>query len=369
MKSGNFFLPVAALFSFLLIGCNRDKTVQPQQKSIVEAVYASGYLVPERQYKVYALADGYITNVLKDAGDTVKRGEGILQIQSDVVSARYAASNSALELAQLNAGENSPVLSEQRSRLRSAQLKYSNDSLNFSRIKNMFEAGAVPQSQFDQAKLSFEVAAADVKSVTESYRKLREQLSVELKNAQSTVAGSAYDMNNYLVKSMMDGIVYDVTKRAGEAVRKNDLIAIVGDGDKKILELTIDQQDVGRVKRGQEVIVKMDVTGGTVYKATVTKVYPNMNQNDQSFRVDAEFVQPYELPFANTSVEANIVINQKDNALVIPKEALLPGNEVQIKSLKGDRRKVKIGIENLEFVEVLEGVTAKDELVIPAPKK
>ena len=100
-----------------------------------------------------------------------------------------------------------------------------------------------------------------------------------------------------------------------------------------------------------------------VYKAKVSKVYPNMNQNNQSFRVDADFIEDPGLDFIHSSVEANIIINKKDNALVIPMQALRSGSEVQLKSGK-KMVKVKTGLQNLEDVEIESGITEQDEVLM-----
>lgn len=359
----------AAVALVVFVSCNRTKTVKVQRKAITEAVYASGFIVPKNQYKVYAMSDGYIVSVLKEAGDNVSKNEAILQVQNDVASAKYSSSMAAYELAKLNASDNSPVLADVRNKLKNADAKLKNDSLNFARYKTMYDAGAVTKAQFDQNRLAYEVSQNDYNSAIELLKKTREQLQVEWKSAQSSMVGAGFDASNFLIKSMMDGVVYDVTKKLGEAVRKNDVVAVIGEKGQKILELSVDQQDISRIKLNQEVVVKLDVTGNAVFKARISKIYPNMNQSDQSFRVDAVFEGDADLAFANASVEANIIISKKESALVIPKEVVLPGNEVELAGISKARKKIKTGIESLELVEVIDGLTETDEIVIPTDKK
>lgn len=364
-------IPAAIITVALLavVSCNKTKTIKPERKSITEAVYASGFLVPKNEYKVFALGDGYIVAKHKEGGDEVKKGESIFQIQNDASAAKLGAASSAYDMAKLNSDENSSVLIDLKSRIKSAEAKFKNDSLNYTRYKNMFDAKAVTKAQFDQVALAYEVSGNDLKSVRETYNTRRDQLKVELKNAQSSFTSSGVDLSNYNIKSMIDGMVYETYKDLGEAVRRNDLVAMVGEKGNKILQLSVDQSDIEKIKTGQEVVVKMDVTGTKVFKAKVTKIYPNMNQNDQSFKVEAEFTGNYEINFVHASVEANIIIAKKENALVIPKNVVLANDEVEIKG-RGMNTKVKIkkGLENLEFVEVVEGVKEGDEVVLPKEK-
>ena len=92
-----------------------------------------------------------------------------------------------------------------------------------------------------------------------------------------------------------------------------------------------------------------------------------MNQGDQSFKVEAEFEEDYQFNFVHSSVEANIIIGYKDNALLIPRDALQGDNIVEIKGLGGNTKvKIEPGLQTLEFIEVLKGVKEGDEIVIPA---
>src|SRR3954471_12721160 len=142
------FLVALAAVLLVMPSCNRTKTIKPQRKAITEAVYASGFLVPKNEYKVLALGDGYITAKYKEGGDEVKKGEVIFQIQNDASGARLGASSAAYELAKLNSGENSPVFTDLKNRIKSAEAKFRNDSVNYTRFKNMFDAGATTRAQF-----------------------------------------------------------------------------------------------------------------------------------------------------------------------------------------------------------------------------
>ena len=94
-----------------------------------------------------------------------------------------------------------------------------------------------------------------------------------------------------------------------------------------------------------------------------------MNQNDQSFKVEAEFTEDYDMNYVHVSVEANIIVAQKEKALVIPKNVVQANNEVEIRSTGLNKTvKIKRGLENLEFVEVTEGLSDSDEVVIPKAK-
>lgn len=357
---------MAAVLLVPVTGCNKGKTLHASRKSITEAVYASGFVAARNMYKVYALTDGNIVAKYHQTGDTVAQGEALYRVQSDASSAKLGASSSAYRLAIENAKDNSPVLQDLQIKIKNAETLLANDQTTFTRMKNMYDAGAVSKTQYDQAATALEVSKNNVQAAKEALRRTKEQLAVDAQNAQAQVASSGQDLSNYVLKSLIKGQVYETYKELGEAVRRNDAVALVGEMGSKYLQLSVDQQDIGRVKVGQEVVVKMDISSDKVYKAHVVKVYPNMNSNNQAFRVDAEFDQDPGLQFINASVEANIVIQTKDNALVLPRQAVNAKDEVIVKGLSGNKTvKIQRGLINMTDIEIASGISESDEIVLP----
>ena len=361
-------LAVIAMTGAVLIlnSCNRSKPLHATHKSITEAVYASGFVAARNLYKVYALTDGNIVAKYHVAGDSVKEGDALYRIQSEGSTAKLSASSSAYRLAIDNAKGNSPILQDLQIKIRTSETLLTNDQSTYTRAKNMYDAGAVSKSELDKASTTLEVSKNNLSSAKETYERTKDQLKVDAQNAQAVVASSGQDLSNYVLKALIMGKVYETYKELGEAVKRNDAVALIGESGSKYLQLSVDQQDIGRVKVGQDVVVKMDVSSDKVYKAKVSKVYPNMNSNNQSFRVDADFTEDPGLNFINASVEANIVLVTKENALVLPRQAVNAKDEVIVKSLTGKKTvTIKKGLFNMSDVEILSGITESDEIVLP----
>ena len=356
----------AALLLLLTMGCNNEKTIHATHKSITEAVYASGFVAAKNAYKVYALADGNITAKYHQAGDEVKIGNALYRVESTGATAKLAANSAAYRLSQSNSRDNSPVLQDLKLKIANAQAILTNDETNYERSKNMFAANAISKQQYDQATTTLSLSKNNLQAAKEAYQRMKDQLSVDSQNAEAVLASSGQDLSNYILKSLIDGVVYETYKELGEAVKRNDAVALVGDKGGKYLQLAVDQQDIDKIKIGQDVVVKMDIALHKVYKAKVMKIYPNMNQNTQSFRVDASFDEEANLNFTNSSVEANIILNKKENVIVLPRQAVKNGNEVSIKAIAG-RKVVKVttGLQNLEEIEIISGITEQDEVIIP----
>lgn len=345
----------------LLLGCGSRSTLQPKIKSVVEAVYASGFVVSKDEYQIFSQVDGYVTEILAHEGDLVKKNQTILIIEGQQQTARYHIARENYELALKNNRKDSPVLLEAKAALKAAQSKLAFDSLNYVRFENLWKNNATKQTDYDRAKLSYDNSQSDYQLQHSRYLKIKDQLAADLATAQNNLRISSEESDRYVIKSNFDGRVYKVLKERGELVRRTEALATVGRNEAFYLQLSVDELDIRRVKENQKIKVKIDAYGDKIFEATVIKIYPMVNQREQALRVDADFSEPLPDGFSGLAVEANIIIREKENALIIPKSCLLPGDSV----MTADKMKIKVkrGIETLDEVEIVSGIDAHTKLI------
>jgi HlyD family secretion protein len=330
----------------------------------MEAVYASGFVVSKDEYEIYAQAEGYVADKLVQDGDVVKKGDPIYVLESGQQSARYQIAKETYDLANKNYQRNSPVLSELKAASEAAQTKFQFDSLNFIRYSNLLKGNATSQAEFDRIKLLYENSRNEHISQNSRYERTKNQLYLELQNAKNQLVIASDEGGRYIVRSEVDGLVFMTSKDKGELIRRNEVIAIVGKKDAFYLQLNIDELDIQRVKEGQAVVVKIDAYPNKIFNATISKVYPIVDRRQQAVRADASLNERLPGAFSGLALEANIIIRKKDQAIVIPKSKLLPGDSVVIRTDGGSQKiKVTKGIETLDEVEITEGLDTGKFLV------
>ncbi len=159
-------------------------------------------------------------------------------------------------------------------------------------------------------------------------------------------------------------MIFKTMKEPGELIRRGEVIAVVGKKDDFYLELNVDELDIGKVQKKQKVLVKIDAYPNKIFNAEISHIYPMINKQQQSVRVDATMNEPLPGWFSGLALEANIIIREKENAMVIPKTKLLAGDSVWVESKDGRRKvKVKTGIETLDEIEILTGIDTSDHLI------
>ena len=160
---------VLCVFSFFP-GCKERKVVQPQIRQLTEAVYASGTLVPEQEYKVVSAIDGFLESALVKEGDSVKKGQLLFKLNNDNQQAQVrAAAELVSKTLPVTAG-NSPAMLEIENRLSAARIRLENDRRQYERYKNLFEQDAISASTYEKYMLQYETTSKEVASFEQQLR-------------------------------------------------------------------------------------------------------------------------------------------------------------------------------------------------------
>lgn len=343
---------------------SKEKEIKPEMKLLTSAVYASGTLVPEQEYKVVSGVDGYLVQALVKEGDTVHKGQLLFTISNDVRNAQEHGAQALVQRTAPAVADNAPVFRELQGRLEVARIRMQQDSMQYTRYKSLFDQNAISKSNYEKYYLQYQSSLKDFQNLKQNLHQQRITADLQMQQAQNNyiVASAQSDIGK--LKSFVDGIVYDVYKKEGDLINPNQAVALVGAGD-MFAKLMVDEDDLDKVYKGQQVLITMDAFPDKIFKAHISKVYPLLNKLEQSFRVDAMLDEPIPVSMYGLNLEANIVVADKKNVLAIPRAALMKGDTVWVKE-NGEKKKVKIlkGVEDDSWVEVRGGLTQSSVIIM-----
>jgi multidrug efflux pump subunit AcrA (membrane-fusion protein) len=342
----------AALMAFT--ACRQPHTAQPQHRPIVDAVFASGRTEAKSQYRVTAYADGYLQDSYVSEDDSVHKGQLLFRIAGDIQHTQVENAASNYQYALRNASDQGPQIQQLLAQIAQAQQKKTTDSLNFLRYQRLLPTHAVSQVDYDNARLVAQASTSSLTVLQKNLEDLRTNLSQNTENTREQYRIQQQSNDYYRLQSETDGRILNVYKKNGDLVRKGDVVADLGAG-RLIAKLFIAEEDIRRIVLGQQVLISLNTEKEHIHRATITKIYPSFDTSEQAFIAEASFDEmPPGLKNA-TQLQANIIIAEKKEALVIPSACLLPGDSVII--AKDDARKrVTTGIKTLEWIEVLDGL-------------
>ena len=354
----SLFLIVITLFS-----CSTKPTESHAlRKDLVESVYASITIVPTDVYKVNASISGYLDQVNVKEGDAILNGQVLFVISNDPIkmSERNVALN--YELLQENLNGDANLLEELKLSSNSANVKQRNDSINAEKMKVLYSQSACSKFDMENSILSYELSKNNYLSLKNQFKRKQVELKNQLAQAKNNVSASTLRSGDYLIKSNQDGKVYQINKERGELVSMQEPIAIIGRKDNFVISMMVDEVDISQIELGQSVWVTLEAFPTHPFEAKISKIAPKMDERTQGFKLEAQFINPPKRLYMGLSGEGNIVIRKVKNALVIPKAYLLPGSYVLTNQGK---IKVKTGISNWDYIQILDGIDEKTTLIIP----
>lgn len=358
-------LGIAMATAVSMGSCNKKvETTHPQLKKLTAAAYASGTLLPEQEYKVVSTVDGYLQDVWVSEGDTVKKGQELFYVTNQVREAQEAGSRAVVQRTISTVNEHAPVFKELEGRIEVARIKMEQDELQYKRYKKLFGQDAISRSSYEKYYLQYQSSLKDYQNLKQQYEQQTLSGDLQLQQAQNQLAVNRAQQNVGRLKSFIDGVVYDIYKKQGDLVNPNQPIALIGAGD-MIGKLSVDEDDLDKVYVGQQVLITMDAYEDRVFKAHISKVYPILNKVEQAFRVDAVFDEALPLGVYGLNLEANIVLADNKEVMVVPRTAIQKGDSVWIeKDGEEVMVPVKTGIADDEWIEIKSGLDKTSTVIL-----
>lgn len=353
--------------SLLIFSSCKDKfeNTKPTIGVVTESVYASGVIKSENQYTVFSTVSGILKKIDVVVGQTILKNQLLFELVDDKAALNTKNARLTYKLSQTDNHYIQDKISEMQLKVQLAQEKLLVDKSLYDRNKRIKQYNIISEVDFEKVELAYKSSQLNVQTSQKQLLQLKSQLNFEQNKNNVLLQMGQISQNDYQIKSAFSGQLFDVLVKEGTLVSPQLPMAIIGQKNTFLLELEVDENDMPRIKLNQLVLITLDSYKNQVFDAKVNKIYPIMNQMSRTFKIEAHFVTLPPKLYPNLSVEANIIIQTKKNAITIPRNYLFKGDSIQIN--KKEKRKVKIGLSDYQKVEILEGLKAGE--IIYKPKE
>ena len=346
-------LTLLLIAAFVLAGCTQNQATDAEQEEAYTPVEVET-LKPRDLYienimtaKVYADKDvfvipmmaGKVEKINVNAGDIVEKDEVLFVMDKDDIQKQVNQAYTAYEAAK--AGFD----------VSAAQIQSARD--NFERIEKLYEEGAVPKTQYEQAKL----AASD--ESLEAARMGVEQARVAYTNASSM-------LENAEVKAPISGVVSSVNIVEGEyATSANPPVTIV-DSDSVTIEFGIAASLVNKVKTGDGALVEIN-TAGYKNEGVINSVSSSADSMTNLYEVSIVLENDGTIKpgmFAKVYLQTDNI----DNALAVRTEAVKEREDKQFVFVaEGEaavQKEVTTGLDTGAYIEIKTGLSEGDKVIV-----
>lgn len=362
------------------LNVDRDRitTATVEQGPFREFIAISGTVIPEQTVFLDAVEGGRIEEIFAREGKEIESGEPILRL-----------SNNDLRLRMLNSEAS---LAEQQNRMEQLKMQMQQQSLNlqqqlaqmeheiqrlerqFQRKRELYQDDLIAEEEYLQTRdelayqrrrLRLTKAAYEQDSLAQQSRLA--QMGETSRRLERSYGAMQEAIDNLTVRAPIAGQLTALDAEIGQIISSGTRLGRVDRAGSFKLQAEIDEYYIERVVQGQTATT--EPIGDETYSLTVDRVYPEVQ--DGRFRVDLAFEG--EAPSSlrrGQSVRLRLQLGQTEEALLLSQGGFYQstgGNWAYVLTDDGDdavRRPIRLGRQNPEHFEVLEGLEAGDRVVV-----
>ena len=345
-----------------LVSCGTKEEGKPVVQDIKELVFASGELEWDNSYNLTAQTDGILINATFDVGNKVTENQIIASIDNKTNENNTASAKDLVVISKENLTENAPALQQLQQNIKFAESKYQQDKTQAERYKRLYDSQSIAKVEYENMQLAAENSLSQLNALKKQYQQVLQQSKQSYINTENQLKNNQVVLGYNKLVVPQKGTIIKKLKFSGDYVKKGDVIAVIADENKVEGVLNVDENSIGKVKIGQTVFVQLNTNKNEVYNAKISEILAAFDEQTQSFICKVIFDKPLNTSLYGTQLEANILVGEKKNALLIPRNFLGFGNKVMVKG-KDEAVIVKTGIVSTEYVEILDGITKEDVLL------
>ena len=336
----------------------------------------SGQVQPMTTIQISPQEGGIVQEILIEEGSKVKAGDEILRMSNDNLDLQIL--NSEAELAEKENLLRNTMISMEQQRLSVQQEKLQLEievkrlKRKYEQNKALYEEKLIAREDYLMAEEDYQIAAGRLRLVKERATQDSLYRSVEISQMQESLENMRLNMqmirkrkDNLTIKSPIDGELGLLDVVLGQSIASGMKIGQINDLDNYKIEAQIDEHYIDRVSAGLEARFERQ---NETFGAVIRKVYPEVREG--KFKADFRFngEQPANIRTGQTYY-LNLQLGQPESAVLIPRGTFYQktgGKWIYVVSPEGGKavkREIRIGRQNPQFYEVLEGLEPGEKVI------
>ena len=350
---------------------------------MVRSVVATGKIEPITKVEIKSKANGIIERLAADVDHQVEAGQVLAELDKENLRARLREARANLEAARAALSAAEAQVAKYEVEAEAPEVAFAKSV--YDRARSLNEQKLVSQETLDQARTTYEQAVNRQRAA--AAQSLIGRAKVNEARAQVAQAGAAVEradeeLANATIKAPIRGTVLTRDVEIGSPVSSilnlganASLVMTLGDIQKVFVRGKVDEADIGLVRLGLPARITAESFKDKVFHGRVTQISPIGVEKDNvtTFEVEVSIDNPGQELKANMTANAEIVLDEHADALIIPEAAITYDSQKQASvdvadpaAEKGRRTvKVKVGIGNGTKTEVLEGLKQGERVVLP----
>ncbi|MDT8069234.1 MAG: efflux RND transporter periplasmic adaptor subunit [Terriglobia bacterium] len=359
-----------------------SKLAKVEKGDLAKSVVATGKVEPITKVEIKSKASGIVKKLYVDAGDKVKAGQILAELDREEIEANVRASEAQLQSSEAN-------LTAAQAELKRSQVDAEGPDIPmlkraYERAVQMAKDGVVSQADLDNAQKAYDLAVnkQNVARALLAVNKAKvAQASADVQRQRANLAQLREQLSYTTIVAPIDGIVLSRDVEVGDAVSSilvlgssATLVMTLGDTNEVYVKGKVDESDIGKVYLGQPARIKVESFKDKTFYGKVTKISPMGVEKDNvtTFEVRVSINNPGGELKAAMTANAEIILEEHKNVLMVPEGAIIYDRDkkasVEVPDPKGkdgkDKVAVQVGISNGAKTEILAGLKEGQQVVL-----
>ncbi|HKV06398.1 MAG TPA: efflux RND transporter periplasmic adaptor subunit [Candidatus Acidoferrales bacterium] len=359
-----------------------DKLAPVERGDIARSVVATGKIEPLTKVEVKSKASGIVEKIYLDAGDRVKAGQVLAELDRVQLQASVAEARANLDAAQ--AGQEAAQAAYQKNLVDAEGPDVPFLKNDMDRAHDLFKQGLIAENVMQDAEKNYQLALNRQTSAQRNAQMSKAQVAqskAQVAQAMASLDNAEENLRNATITSPMNGVVLSKDVEVGDAVSsilvlgsQATLVMTLGDTSEVYVRGKVDEADIGKVYLGQPARIVVESFKDKAFQGKVTKIAPLGQEKDNvtTFEVRVSIQNTGGELRANMSANAEIILEERKSVLLVPEGAVIFDKDknasVEIADPKGPegRTKValKLGITNGVKAEVLYGLKEGQKVIL-----
>lgn len=328
---------------------------------LVQSVVVAGRVTADTRVQVSSEVLGIVQQRWVHEGEQVQKGQPLLTLGA----AEFTAQVRQLEvaLAELTMRTQPQALAD----LEQARIELAQAQREANRRAELLELGVIPPESYEQAKQLEHLARLNV-----SRAEVQAQAVAAGGTAQQTLEQQLAAAQALLAKTQItapvDGLLLTRHVDVGDVAQPGQVLLTIAAAGSIEVRADIDERNLRYLALGQAATVIADAYPEQPFSAVVSYIAPVIDATRGTVEVRLALEQPLEFLRQDMTVSVTIEVSRRDNALVIPNEALYSSQSVWVvRHGKLQQQVIRVGVRGLTHAEVTQGLQQGEQVVINTP--
>jgi len=350
-------------------------------RDLVDLVTAGGTIEATDEVVVTAKLPGRVVRVSAGEGDAVAAGQVLARQDTGELSAQLRQAQAGVDAARarltlLEQGARPQEKAQVAAAVDQASANYETAKANYERMQMLFETGAVSQAQLDAAKLQMDVSRSQLEAARQQQSLVHtgarpeeiEMARAQVAQAQAAVSLIRVQIANTTITSPLAGIVTHRGIEPGEMAAPGVPLFTVAKISSVYAVFDVSETDLGRVRQGQPVAVRVDSFPGRLFQGTVRDIAEAGDPRTRVFKVKALVSNADRALKPAMFARGEITVGRASNAVVIPRDAVSTDNGKPsvfvVENGTARTRTIQVGRTYGPLIRVLAGLRPGESVVI-----